>query len=40
MVRTLVLIHDENEDLHDQEGHMRNASGQRLDDQGAVIPDP
>ncbi|KAF3521950.1 hypothetical protein F2Q69_00047341 [Brassica cretica] len=40
MVRTLVLIHDENEDLHDLEGHMRNASGQRLDDQGAVIPDP
>ncbi|KAF2592326.1 hypothetical protein F2Q70_00043122 [Brassica cretica] len=26
MVSTLVLIHDENEDLHDQEGHMRNAS--------------
>ena len=39
MVATLVLIHDVNGDLHDQDGHLRNAACQRLDDLGAVIPD-
>ena len=39
MVATLILVRDENGDLHDQEGHMRNATGQRLDDQRDVIPD-
>ena len=33
MVATLILVPDENGDLHDQEGHLRNAAGQRLDDQ-------
>ena len=27
-------------DLHDQEGHLRNAAGQRIDTQGAAIPEP
>ena len=40
MVATLVLIRDENGDMHDPEGHLRNAAGQRLDDQGAIISDP
>ncbi|KAF2605854.1 hypothetical protein F2Q68_00044630 [Brassica cretica] len=40
MVATLVLIHDVNGDLHDEDGHLRNAACQRLDDLGAVIPDP
>ncbi|KAF3524693.1 hypothetical protein F2Q69_00048479 [Brassica cretica] len=35
MVATLVLIHDVNGDLHDQDGHLRNAACQRLDDLGA-----
>ena len=25
--------------MHDQDGHLRNAVGQKIDDQGAVIPD-
>ncbi|KAF3487870.1 hypothetical protein F2Q69_00052915 [Brassica cretica] len=33
MVANLILVPDENGDLHDQEGHLRNAAGQRLDDQ-------
>ena len=33
----LVLKRDEIGDLHDSECHLRNAAGQRLDDQGAVI---
>ena len=40
MVATLVLVRDENGDLHDQEDHLRNAAGQRIDTQGAVIPEP
>ena len=40
MVATLVLVRDENGDLHDQEGHLRNAAGQRIDVQGTVIPEP
>ncbi|KAF2619009.1 hypothetical protein F2Q68_00039524 [Brassica cretica] len=39
MVATLILEQDENGYLHDQEGHLHNAVGQRLDDQRAVIPD-
>ena len=39
MVATIVLIQDANGDLHDQEGHLRNAAGQKLVDQGAVILD-
>ena len=39
MVVTLVLIHDATGNLHDQEDHLRNASGQKIDDQGVVIPD-
>ncbi|KAG5415191.1 hypothetical protein IGI04_002758 [Brassica rapa subsp. trilocularis] len=30
---------DENGNLYDQDGHMRNATGQKLDAQGTVIPD-
>ncbi|KAF3569608.1 hypothetical protein DY000_02014942 [Brassica cretica] len=40
MATTLVLIQDANGDLHKYEGHLRNAPGQRLDNQGDVIPDP
>ncbi|KAF3564449.1 hypothetical protein DY000_02016235 [Brassica cretica] len=39
MVATLILVRDEKGDLHDQEGHLRNAAGLRIDDQGAAIPD-
>ncbi|KAF2593940.1 hypothetical protein F2Q70_00042392 [Brassica cretica] len=35
MVATLILERGENGDLHDQEGHLRNAAVQRLDDQRA-----
>ena len=40
MVATLILVRDEKEDLHDPEGHMRNAAGQRIYAQGAAIPEP
>ena len=30
---------DNNGDLHDQEGHLRNAAGQRIDAQGAAVPE-
>ena len=39
MVAKIIQESDENGDLHDQEGHMRNAAGQRLDYQRAVIID-
>ncbi|WZZ50949.1 hypothetical protein YC2023_051056 [Brassica napus] len=39
MVATLVLVRDNNGDLHDQEGHLRNAAGQRIYAQGATIPE-
>ncbi|KAF3611219.1 hypothetical protein DY000_02048618 [Brassica cretica] len=39
MVANIVLIQDANGDLHDKESHLRNASGQKIDDQGDVIPD-
>ncbi|KAF3588734.1 hypothetical protein F2Q69_00030705 [Brassica cretica] len=37
MVASLILLRDEKGDLHDQEGHLRNAAGQRIDAQGAAI---
>ena len=40
MVARLILVRDNNGDLHDQEGHLRNAAGQRIDAQGAAIPEP
>lgn len=40
MVTTLVLIHDENVNLHDHDSHLCNAACQRIDDHGTVIPDP
>ena len=39
MVATLILVRDERGDLHDQEGHLRNATGQRINAQGALIPE-
>ena len=38
MVASFILLRDEKGDLHDQEGHLRNAAGQRIDAQGAAIP--
>ncbi|KAF3599809.1 hypothetical protein F2Q69_00035912 [Brassica cretica] len=40
MVAPLVLVRDNNGGLHDQEGHPRDAAGQRIDAQGAAIPEP
>ncbi|KAF3585044.1 hypothetical protein F2Q69_00030313 [Brassica cretica] len=31
MVATLILVRDEKGDLHDKEGHLRNAAGHRID---------
>ncbi|KAF3523157.1 hypothetical protein F2Q69_00048232 [Brassica cretica] len=39
MVATLILIRDDNGDPHDKDGHLRNAAGQRIDAQGAAIPE-
>ena len=39
MVAPLILVRDNNGELHDQEGHLRNAAGQRIDAQGAAIPE-
>ncbi|KAF3608699.1 hypothetical protein DY000_02047806 [Brassica cretica] len=39
MVATLILVRDDRGNLHDQKGHLRNAAGQRIDAQGAAIPD-
>ncbi|KAF3560594.1 hypothetical protein DY000_02012460 [Brassica cretica] len=39
MVATLILVRDDRGNLHGQEGHMRNAAGQRIDVQGAAIPE-
>ncbi|KAF3607419.1 hypothetical protein DY000_02048371 [Brassica cretica] len=36
MVATLVLVRDENGDLHDQEVHLRNAASQRIYAQGTT----
>ncbi|KAL0749564.1 hypothetical protein Bca101_031567 [Brassica carinata] len=40
IVAPLILVRDNNGDLHDQEGHLRDAVGQRIDAQGAAIPEP
>ncbi|KAF2603040.1 hypothetical protein F2Q70_00027076 [Brassica cretica] len=40
MVAPLILVRDNNGDLHDQEGHLRNAAGQRIYAQGAAVPKP
>ncbi|KAF2589801.1 hypothetical protein F2Q70_00038547 [Brassica cretica] len=39
MVAIVILRQDENGNLFDQDGHLRNATGQKLDAQGNVIPD-
>ena len=39
MVAIVILRQDENGDLYDQDGHLRNATSQKLDAQGNVIPD-
>ena len=39
MVATLILIQDATGNMHNQEGHLRNAAGQKIDDQRVVIPD-
>ncbi|WZZ42956.1 hypothetical protein YC2023_039215 [Brassica napus] len=39
MVTTVILRNDENGDLYDQYGHLRNATSHKLDAQGNVIPD-
>ncbi|KAF2556894.1 hypothetical protein F2Q68_00016183 [Brassica cretica] len=39
MVAIVILRQDENGNLYDQDGHLRNATGQKLDAQGTVIPD-
>ncbi|KAG5378168.1 hypothetical protein IGI04_026010 [Brassica rapa subsp. trilocularis] len=35
MVANIILLRDENGDLHDNEGHLCNAAGQKVDAQGA-----
>ncbi|KAF3540777.1 hypothetical protein F2Q69_00021686 [Brassica cretica] len=40
MVAPLILVRDNNGDLHDQEGHLHNAAGQRIDAQWVAIPEP
>ncbi|KAF2552170.1 hypothetical protein F2Q68_00034272 [Brassica cretica] len=40
MVATLILVRDERGDLYDEEGHLRKATGLRIDAQGAAIPEP
>ncbi|KAF3560052.1 hypothetical protein F2Q69_00015819 [Brassica cretica] len=37
MVTIVILRQDENENLHDQDGHMRNVTGQKLDAQGNTM---
>ncbi|KAF3511062.1 hypothetical protein F2Q69_00006506 [Brassica cretica] len=39
MVAIVILRLDENGNLYDQDGHLRNATGQKLDAQGNLIPD-
>ncbi|KAF2531784.1 hypothetical protein F2Q70_00029809 [Brassica cretica] len=39
MVATLILVRDERGDLYDEEGHLRKATGLRIDAQGAAIPE-
>ncbi|KAG5397488.1 hypothetical protein IGI04_019302 [Brassica rapa subsp. trilocularis] len=39
MAAIVILKQDKNGDLYDQDCHLRNATGQKLDAQGNVIPD-
>ena len=39
MVATVIFKQDKNGDMFDLDGHLRNATGQKLDAQGNVIPD-
>lgn len=39
MVNIINLTQDENENMYDQDGHLRNATGRKIDAQGTVIPD-
>ncbi|KAF2546005.1 hypothetical protein F2Q70_00022385 [Brassica cretica] len=39
MVAPLILVRDNNGDLQDHEGHLRNAARQRIDAQGSAIPE-
>ena len=39
MVATLILVRDDRGNVHDQEGHLRNAAGQMIDAQRAAIPE-
>ncbi|KAF3588897.1 hypothetical protein F2Q69_00030018 [Brassica cretica] len=39
MVATFILVRDERGDLHDQENHLRNAAGQRINAHVASIPE-
>ena len=39
MVAVVILKQDENGNLYDQDGHLRNATCQKLDAQGTIIPD-
>ncbi|KAG5388773.1 hypothetical protein IGI04_030314 [Brassica rapa subsp. trilocularis] len=39
MVNIIILTHDKNGNLYDQADHLRNATGQKIDAQGTVIPD-
>ncbi|KAF3572828.1 hypothetical protein F2Q69_00058846 [Brassica cretica] len=39
MVAIVILRHDENGNLYDEDGHLRNATSQIQDAQGNVIPD-
>ncbi|KAF3527253.1 hypothetical protein DY000_02040939 [Brassica cretica] len=38
MVATLIRVHDERGGLHDQEGHLRNAAGQKIECSGGCNP--
>ncbi|KAF2558531.1 hypothetical protein F2Q68_00015335 [Brassica cretica] len=39
MLNIIILTQDKNGDLYDQDGHLRNATCQKIDAQGTVIPD-
>ncbi|KAF2549188.1 hypothetical protein F2Q70_00021656 [Brassica cretica] len=39
MVNIIILTQDENGNLYDQDGHLRNATGQKIDAHGTVIHD-
>ncbi|WZZ08291.1 hypothetical protein YC2023_094212 [Brassica napus] len=39
MVNIIILTQDENGNMYDQDDHLRNATDQKIDAQGTVIPD-